>query len=127
MKYAWIHAERKVFPLPAMCGTLVVSVSGYRAWQRGGSPTRKRLTDLQLLACIQAIHKELKAAYGSPRMVRELRGRGIPASKPRVERLMSENDIHARHNRRYKRHHGLEAHAAHSREPAGSKLRAACA
>jgi len=102
VKYAWMCAQRKVFPLPAMCDALAVSVSGYRAWKRGGSPTRKRLTDAQLLACIQAIHKELKGAYGSPRMVRELRGRGIPASKPRVERLMRENDIRGRHKRRYK-------------------------
>ena len=79
-----------------------MSVSGYRAWNRGGSPTRKRLTDAQLLACIQAIHKAVKGAYGSPRMVRELRGRNIPASKPRVERLMREHGLRARHKRRYK-------------------------
>ena len=102
MKYAWMHSQRKLFPLPAMCEALSVSVSGYRAWKRGGSPTRKWLTDLQLLAVIQAIHKALKGAYGSPRMVRELRGRGIPASKPRVERLMRDNDIRGRHKRRYK-------------------------
>jgi len=35
-------------------------------------------------------------------MVRELRGRGFPASNPRVERLMRENGIHARYKRRYK-------------------------
>jgi putative transposase len=35
-------------------------------------------------------------------MVRELRGRGFPASKERVERLMRENGIRARHKRRYK-------------------------
>ena len=102
MKYAWMCTQRKVFPLPAMCDALAVSVSGYRAWKRGGSPTRKRLTDPQLLAFIQAIHKELKGAYGSPRMVRELRGHGIPASKPRLERLMRENGIRGRHKRRYK-------------------------
>ena len=91
MKYAWIDAQRKAYPLPAMCETLAVSASGYRAWKRGGSPGRKRLTDAQLLALITAIHKELKGAYGSPRMVRELRARGFPASKPRVERLMRHN------------------------------------
>ena len=63
---------------------------------------RKRLTDVQLLTVIQAIHKALKGAYGSPRMVRELRGRAIPASKPRVERLMREHHIRGRHKRRYK-------------------------
>ena len=35
-------------------------------------------------------------------MVRELRGRGVPASKERVERLMREHGIRARHTRRYK-------------------------
>ncbi len=53
-------------------------------------------------ALIQAIHKALKGAYGSPRMVWELRARGYPASKPRVERLMRENGIRARHKRRHK-------------------------
>lgn len=102
MKYAWIDGQRKAYPLPAMCGTLAVSVSGYRAWKRGGSPQRKRLTDTQLLTLIRAIHQQLKGAYGSPRMVRELRSRGFPAGKERVERLMRENDIRGRHKRRYK-------------------------
>lgn len=85
-----------------MCATLSVSLSGYQAWKRGGTANRKRLTDAQLLALIRAIHAELKGAYGSPRMVREIRGRGFPASKARTERLMRENGIRARHKRRYK-------------------------
>lgn len=109
MKYACIDTQRKRYPLPAMCETLDVSVSGYRAWKRGGSPKRKRLTDTQMLTLIRAIHKELRGAYGSPRMVRELRARGYPASKARVERLMRDNGIRARHKRRYG-------------EPAGSQL-----
>jgi len=102
VRYAWIDTQRKVYPLPVMCNVLTVSISGYRAWKRGGSPTRTRLTDVQLLTLIQAIHKELKGAYGSPRMVRELRDRGFPASKQRVERLMRESGIKARHKRCYK-------------------------
>ena len=102
MKYAWIDAQRKMYPLPAMCETLAVSVERLPGVAAGGSPDRKRLTDAQLLALIKAIHAELKGAYGSPRMVRELRGAGLPASKPRVERLMRENGIRARHKRRYK-------------------------
>lgn len=102
MKYAWIAEQGKAFALAEMCAVLDVSISGYRAWKRGGTPDRKRLTDSQLLALIRAIHAELKGAYGSPRMVRELRRRGFSASKERVERLMRENDIRARHKRRYK-------------------------
>ncbi|MBZ0090672.1 MAG: IS3 family transposase [Sulfuricellaceae bacterium] len=102
VKYAWIDAERDHFELAELCVVLDVSVSGYRAWKRGGKPDRKRLTDPQMLALIRAIHAELKGAYGSPRMVRELRARGFSASKDRVERLMRENGIRARHKRRFK-------------------------
>lgn len=102
MRYAWIDKQREEFGLDALCLVLNVSVSGYRAWKRGGKPGRKRLTDAQMLMLIQSIHAEYREIYGSPRMVRELRGRGFPASKERVERLMRENNIHARHKRRYK-------------------------
>ncbi len=102
MKYAWIDEQRKSYPLDDLCRMLDVSESGYRAWKRGGKPCRKRLTDAQMLALIRAIHAELKGAYGSPRMVKELRRRGFSASKARVERLMRENGIRARHKRRYK-------------------------
>jgi putative transposase len=102
VKYAWIDTQRETFELAELCAVLDVSTSGYRAWKRGGTPDRRRLTDAQMLALIRAIHAELKGAYGSPRMVRELRDRGFSASKERVERLMRENGIRARHKRRYK-------------------------
>lgn len=102
MKYAWIDGQRSAYPLPAMCATLNVSASGYQAWKRGGTPNRKQLSDAQMLTLIRAIHAEFKGAYGSPRMVEEIRGRGFPASKDRVERLMRENEIQARHRRRFK-------------------------
>lgn len=102
MKYAWIDAQTNRFTLAEMCEALEVNVSGFMAWKRGGTFDRKRLTADQMLAVIRAIHVELKGAYGSPRMVRELRRRGFTASKERVERLMRENGIRARHKRRYK-------------------------
>lgn len=101
MRYAWIDAHRQEFPLADLGAALEVSISGYRAWKRGGIPDRQRLTDSQMVALIRAIHAELKGAYGSPRMVRELRARGFPASKERVERLMRKHGIRARHKRRY--------------------------
>ena len=62
MKYAWIDEHTMTFALIDMCAILDVSVSGYRAWKRGGTPGRKRLTDTQTLALIRAIHAELKGA-----------------------------------------------------------------
>ena len=102
MKYAWIDGQRQAYELTEMCAVLDVSVSGYRAWKRGGTPDRKRLTDAQMLALMRAIDAELKGSYGSPRMVLELRDRGVSAGKERVERLRRENGIRARPKRRYK-------------------------
>ena len=102
MKYAWIDGHRREFELTELCAALSVSTSGYRSWKGGGSPKRKRLTDAQMLALIRSIDRQWKNAYGSPRMVRELRDRGFPAGKERVERLMRDNGIRARHKRRFK-------------------------
>lgn len=102
MKYAWIAAETKRYALAELCGALDMSISGFRAWKRGGTPQRKRLTANQTLVMIRAIHAEFKGAYGSPRILRELRQRGYTASKERVERLMREHGIRARHKRRYR-------------------------
>ncbi|WP_152650108.1 IS3-like element ISBps1 family transposase [Burkholderia pseudomallei] len=102
VKYAWIDEQCRHYPLSALCKVLAVSINGYRAWKRGGTVQRKRLTDAQLLTLIRTIHAEVKGAYGSPRMTEEIRARGFPASKARVERLMSKNGIRARHKRRYR-------------------------
>jgi putative transposase len=102
VKYAWIDGHRREFELGELCAALSVSTSGYRSWKRGGSAARKRLTDAQMLVLIRSIDRQWKNAYGSPRMVRELRDRGFPAGKQRVERLMRDNGIRARHKRRFK-------------------------
>jgi putative transposase len=102
VKYAWIDPQRRHYPLLVLCEVLSVSLNGYRAWKRGGTPERQRLSDGQLLALIRTIHAEVKGAYGSPRMTEEIRSRGVPASKARVERVMRENHIRARHKRRYR-------------------------
>ena len=51
---------------------------------------------------MKAIHTEVKGAYGSRRMHRELQGRGQRIGLSRVERLMREHGIRARHKRRFK-------------------------
>ena len=76
-----MDVQRTDYTLDEMCPVLAVSESGYRAWKQGGTRDRTRLTDAQMLALIRALHAELKGAYGSPRMVRELRGRGVPAQQ----------------------------------------------
>ena len=101
MKYAWIEEQRGSHPLKYLCGALAVSTSGYASWKRGGRGKRL-VDDVQLLALIRSIHAEFKGAYGWPRMVSELKDRGIPVGKERVRLLMKAHGIKARHKRKYK-------------------------
>jgi putative transposase len=102
VKYAWIDEHKGHWAVEAMCRALGVSVSGLRAWRGGGRGHTGRLTDAQLLGLIRSIHAQFKAAYGSPRMHEELRDRGHRVGKARVERLMRDHDIRARHKRRWR-------------------------
>lgn len=102
MKYAWIEKQRSSYPLPVLCDALRVSQSGFRAWLAGGTPDRKGLSDAQALMLIRTIHQEVRQAYGARRIYAELRGRGYRIGLPRIERLMRENGIRARHKRRFK-------------------------
>lgn len=71
------------------------------AWQAGGTPDREGLTDAQAVVLIRTLHQEVRQAYGARRIHAELRGRGYRIGLPRIERLMRENDIRARHTRRF--------------------------
>ncbi len=99
---AGINAQRRDYPLTDMCEVLAVSVCGYRAWKRGGKPDRTRLTDEQVVALMKSIHAEVKGAYGTWRIHREFQGCSYCIDLRRVERLMRDNGIRARHKRRFK-------------------------
>jgi putative transposase len=101
VKYAFIEQHCDSYPVQALCTALEVSDSGFASWQRGDGPS-KWLSDSALLKLIKQVHAETKAAYGSPRIFQEIKARGHPVSEGRVERLMRENGIRARHRRRFK-------------------------
>ena len=124
MRYAWREGPRTGDTVDERCRVLAVSERGYRAGPRGGPPDRTRRTEAQRLALLRASHAALTGASGSPRRGRALRGRGGPASKERVERLMREHGIRARHKRRYKVTTDSKHHLTGGREPLESGLHA---
>jgi transposase InsO family protein len=96
----FIAAKKALYPVRLLCELLDVSRSGFYAWvDRPASP--KRIADAQLVLEIRAALARGRGAYGSPRVHRELRARGIRVGKKRVERLMRENGIFARQKRRF--------------------------
>jgi putative transposase len=102
VKFAFIAAKEVAFPVATMCRTLGVSSSGYYSWKVRPAPQRAS-EDARLAADVAAAHKGSRGIYGSPRVHRELRAKGVHIGKKRVERLMRETGLRGRSKRRFVR------------------------
>jgi transposase InsO family protein len=102
VKFAFIHVEKASYPTVVLCSVLEISRSGYYAWWRR-SPSARTQQDAQLGVEIAATHKRSRSTYGSPRVHRDLRARGIRVGKKRVERLMRQAGIVAKRRRRFRK------------------------
>ena len=85
-----------------MCRVLGVSRSGYYAWKKRPKSAREQ-KNTRLIVHMKAIHsKKHYRSYGSPRMCKELRDRGLVCSENRVAKLMQQAGIVATPQRRFK-------------------------
>jgi putative transposase len=100
MKFAFIAAKEVAFPVATMCRMLDVSRSGYYAWKTRPEPAKKG-EDVQLAVEIAGAYKRSRGIYGSPRVHRDLKARGLRVGKKRVERLMRQNGLKGRSKRRF--------------------------
>jgi transposase InsO family protein len=87
VRFAFIHAEKALFPIKAMCRLLEVSRQGYYAYATRPPSPRVR-ADVELCEAIRNIFTATRETYGSPRILRELHRRGFSVGKRRVERAM---------------------------------------
>jgi putative transposase len=102
VKFAFIRAEKALYPIAVLCRVLGVSRSGFHAWHQ--RPQAPRVgADALLAAQVASIHKRSRSTYGSPRVHAELRAKGVRVGEKRVERLMRENGLEARRKRRFRR------------------------
>jgi putative transposase len=101
VKFAFIHAEKALYPVAALCRTLEVSRSGYHAWVRRPA-SRRTLEDRRLGQRIVEVFDRSRRTYGSPRITAELRASGQPVGGKRVARLMKDRRIAARRRRVFK-------------------------
>jgi transposase InsO family protein len=116
VKYGFIREHQEEFTIAAMCRILEVSVSGYYRW-RGRRSSNREQENERLLSMIEAIHKESRNQYGSPKVYRRLRKLGQSCNHKRVERLMRKAGIKAKRVRKFK----VTTDSRHS-EPAAENL-----
>ena len=110
MRFTFIAARKAEHEVSTLCRVLRVGRSGYYAWlERDESEHSK--ADRRLAVEVRAVFAEKKKRYGSPRVYRELRTKGVCVGRHRVARLMSEQKLRARPRRKFVKttesNHGL--------------------
>lgn len=78
-----------------MCQMLLVSRSGYYGWLKR-PPSAREMANQVLIEEIKKIFPQYRKLYGSPRMTKELRSRGLSCSENRVARLMRLHNVRVR-------------------------------
>jgi transposase InsO family protein len=101
VKYQFIAAHQEEFKITVMCRVLAVSRSGYYAWLKRPTSARK-MADQELSQQIKEIHQQSRQTYGSPRIQIELAENGVNCGQKRVARLMREEELCAKQNRKFR-------------------------
>jgi len=102
VKFAFIDAEKALFPVEFMCKQFSVSSAGYYA-SRGRKPSARALDEVALEKEIALVHEGSRKAYGSPRVHEQLKKEGRRTSRKRVARIMRDKALVARVKRRFRR------------------------
>jgi transposase InsO family protein len=101
MRYRFIEAHKKVWPVSLMCQVLKVSRSGYYEW-RDRPPSERQRSNEALDREIKTVFDDHRQRYGSPRITDELADRGITCSKNRVARRMQAQGLRAVQAKKFK-------------------------
>jgi putative transposase len=101
MRYGFVEGHRGRWPVRAMCRVLRASPGGYYDW-RGRPQSRRAAGHDAPVVAIQAVHTEVEARHGSPRIHAERVARGEPCCVNTVARLMREEGIAAKTRRRFR-------------------------
>ncbi len=100
-KFAFVLAERANHAVAALCRVVGASVSGFYAWLRAIPAVQNRAeAEAELCGHIGRIFAARRRVYGSPRVHAELGREGRRHSRRRIERLMRQMGLVARHGRR---------------------------
>ena len=101
MTFRFIEEHRQEWPVRLLCQTLEVSPASFYAWRQRPRSVQQQRRDA-LVVEIRAIHAEVKARYGSPRIHAELVARGQACCVNTVAKLMHDHGIVAKTARKFR-------------------------
>ncbi|WP_152498482.1 IS3 family transposase [Roseovarius sp. THAF8] len=101
MRFAFIAKNADMLPVERLCQIMDVSPRGYRAF-RSRPLSQSQRKDMVVLAHIREQFALSLGSYGRPRMTEELKELGLQVGHRRIGRLMRDNGIAVRRNRKFK-------------------------
>ena len=101
MRFAFIAKNADMLPVERLCQIMEVSPRGYRAY-RNRPLSQSQRKDMVVLAHIREQFALSLGSYGRPRMTEELKELGLNVGHRRVGRLMSQNGIEVKRNKKFK-------------------------
>jgi transposase InsO family protein len=99
--FAWVEERKAEWSITLLCRVPGVSRAGFYAW-RSREPSAAEVRREELAEEVKAVHAEVKARYGSPRVRAELVDRGHECSVNFVARVMREAGIAAKTKRKFR-------------------------
>lgn len=112
MRYRFIQEQHDWHSVKTLCRTLRVSRGGYYQWL-GRKPCARAIEDQRLGSKLRVLHHQYREAYGTLRLCKELRQRGMSCSRHRIARLKRNFGLWTKRRRRFL--FTGSAHAHHSR------------
>lgn len=101
MRFAFIARNADILPIERLRQIMDVSPRGYRAY-RSRPLSKSQRKDMVVLAHIREQFALSLGSYGRPRMTEELKELGLDVGHRRVGRLMSQNGIEVKRNKKFK-------------------------
>ncbi|UTA48339.1 IS3 family transposase [Simiduia sp. 21SJ11W-1] len=100
MKYELIEQHADQYDIRLMCRVLGVHPSGFYRWRDCPSSPREQRRD-QITSLVRDTYEEFEAAYGAPRIARELNEQGYKCSVNYIAKIMQEQRIVARNGKAF--------------------------
>ena len=100
MKYELIEQHADQYDIRLMCRVLGVHPSGFYRWRNRPSSLREQRRD-QITSLVRDTYEEFEAAYGAPRIARELNEQGYKCSVNYIAKIMQEQRIVARNGKAF--------------------------
>jgi transposase InsO family protein len=102
VRYGFIRAQQKAYPVTVLCAVMQVSKSAYYAWAKQPEATGQAKEAGPFEQRVVQIFEDSKKTYGSRRIASELQKSGVAADRYKVRSAMARLGLQARYPKRFK-------------------------